>query len=327
MNSATTKCNQRGMTLIELMIAMAIGLILLLGAVTVYTQGRQSYAANESVSRVQENLRFALAMLEPDIRLAGYWGMNNDISGVDFTNVNILCNGNGNDITNWVFDPLGNGADPVIATNNVQAAQANQIAGVCPVFAAGILANTDILQIRRVTGQPLNLLPAGEVLVQSNVAGATAFSNGAIPPAYTDVNPNEMGTYGVVLNAWYISGASELFPNTPSLRRLTLRNGQLVDEEVIAGVEDFQIQLGLDTDPGGDGNVDQYVDPDSPLVATNQVLSVRIWLLIRGTEAERGFIDGATYTPLDRVLLPVQPADNFRRIEVSKTIFLRNTRV
>ena len=35
--------NQQGLTLIELMIAMVIGTFLLLGAVTVYTQGRQNY--------------------------------------------------------------------------------------------------------------------------------------------------------------------------------------------------------------------------------------------------------------------------------------------
>src|SRR5687768_8965576 len=64
-----------GMTLIELMVALAIGAFLMLGAVTVFMQGRTTFRVNESVSRMQENARFALDALEPDIRMAHYWGL------------------------------------------------------------------------------------------------------------------------------------------------------------------------------------------------------------------------------------------------------------
>jgi len=52
---------------------------------------------------------------------------------------------------------------------------------------------------------------------------------------------------------------------------------------------------------------------------------VRIWMLIRSTDTERGFTDGSTYTPLDDGLPDIQPGDGFRRMQVSKTIFLRNS--
>ncbi len=68
---------QQGMTLIELMISLLIGTFLLLGAVTVYTQGRQNYQTAEGVARLQENMRFAFDTIEPDIRLAGFWGKLN----------------------------------------------------------------------------------------------------------------------------------------------------------------------------------------------------------------------------------------------------------
>ncbi len=74
--------NQSGMTLIELMVSMLIGLFLVLGAVTVYNQGRQNYTVNEGVARLQENLRFALDVFEPDIRLAGFWGMHSEDAAV-----------------------------------------------------------------------------------------------------------------------------------------------------------------------------------------------------------------------------------------------------
>ena len=64
-----------GMTLIELMVAMTIGSFLTIGAVTVFTQGRTAFRVNESVSRLQESARLALASLEPDVRMASYFGL------------------------------------------------------------------------------------------------------------------------------------------------------------------------------------------------------------------------------------------------------------
>ncbi len=314
---------QQGMTLIELMVSLVIGLFLVLGAVTVYTQGRKNYNVNEGVARLQENLRFATDVLEPDIRLAGFFGMHSEAGAITSTGINVTCDGG--DVTNWVFNPAGGGATGLIAANNIQAADANSVALNCPAFAAGIVVDTDVLEVRRATAQTVPLV-AGEVLLQSGVGGSTAFVNGAIPPDFSDVDPTRMGTFGLVVNSWYVANGSNSYPNVPSLRRRTLRGGQMVDEEVIVGVENMQIQLGIDTDAVADNSVDQYVDPDSPLANVNPVLAVRIWLLIRSPEDERGFVDGATYTPLDNVLPAFQPNDGFRRMQLSKTIYLRNAR-
>ena len=62
------------MSLVELMIALVIGSILMIGAITVYTQSRSNYIVNESMARLQENARFAMDFLEPDLRLASFWG-------------------------------------------------------------------------------------------------------------------------------------------------------------------------------------------------------------------------------------------------------------
>lgn len=316
--------SQRGLTLIELMVSMLIGIFLVLGAVTVYTQGRQNYTANEGIARLQENLRFALDIIEPDVRLAGFWGMNSVPTGVNQNGMLVTCDGN--DVSNWVFDPQGGGAGPtgLVAINNIQAGQANQVANNCPAHPSNIIVNTDVLEIRRVSAQGVNLVP-GEILLQSGVEGAVAFNNGAVPPEFNDVDPNRMDTFSMVVNSWYVANSSNSFDDVPSLRRRTLRGGVMVDEEVIAGVENMQIQLGLDTDLTPDNNVDQYVDPDDPLAANNPILAVRVWMLIRATDGERGFVDGVTYTPLDQVLPDIQPGDGFRRMQVTKTIFLRNS--
>lgn len=68
----------RGFSLIEMMIAMVLGLILILGLVQVFAASRASYALSEGLSRVQENGRFAMDFLQRDIRMAGHFGCAND---------------------------------------------------------------------------------------------------------------------------------------------------------------------------------------------------------------------------------------------------------
>lgn len=68
----------RGLTLIELMIAMLIGTILILGIVQVFASSRAAYQLSEGVARVQENGRFAMDYLQRDIRMAGHFGCVND---------------------------------------------------------------------------------------------------------------------------------------------------------------------------------------------------------------------------------------------------------
>ena len=63
---------QRGLTLIELMISVAIGLVFILGAVNFLVSGHQSFRAQNSGSRIQENARFALDILKEHVRMAGY---------------------------------------------------------------------------------------------------------------------------------------------------------------------------------------------------------------------------------------------------------------
>ena len=62
---------QRGMTLIETMVAMTISTFLIAGSIGIYIQTRSSYKTADSVARMQETANFALDTLEEDIRLAG----------------------------------------------------------------------------------------------------------------------------------------------------------------------------------------------------------------------------------------------------------------
>lgn len=69
---------QRGLSLIELMVALVIGSVLVLGLIQVFGASRAAYQLSEGMSRVQENARFAMDFLQRDIRMAGHFGCVND---------------------------------------------------------------------------------------------------------------------------------------------------------------------------------------------------------------------------------------------------------
>src|SRR5207237_9621521 len=77
-NRAATRSRRartRGMGLIEVMVAMAIGLVLMLGATQVYVNSRGAYETSETVARLEETARYAMSVIEPDVRMANYWGL------------------------------------------------------------------------------------------------------------------------------------------------------------------------------------------------------------------------------------------------------------
>lgn len=68
----------RGLSLVELMIALLIGSILMLGLIEVFAASRTAYRMSEGIARVQENGRFALDYLQRDIRMVGHFGCASD---------------------------------------------------------------------------------------------------------------------------------------------------------------------------------------------------------------------------------------------------------
>lgn len=68
----------KGFTLVEIMVALAISSILMLGVIQVFSNSKRNSKVNEAVSRVQENARFAMEAIITDFRKAGYVGCNPD---------------------------------------------------------------------------------------------------------------------------------------------------------------------------------------------------------------------------------------------------------
>ena len=158
---------QRGMTLIELMVALAIGTFLMIGAVTVFMQGRTTFRVTESVARLLENGRFALDSLEPDIRMAQHWGL---------TNRPELISGRATEAPISTAGALSAcGANWVIDLDNALAGTNNRYAWSCAEANAD--AGADTLVVRRVadnalTAAAVNAAPTGTLFVRSMRGGA-----------------------------------------------------------------------------------------------------------------------------------------------------------
>lgn len=322
-----------GLTLVELMIAMLISVVLMLGSVTMFAQSRSNYRVNDTVARLQENARFAITTMEPDIRLAKFWGLNGEPAFITVPGaIAVTCAG-GIDATAWSIQNLG---------QEVAAADDNFAAGtpVNPVPCAPnsvARASSDVLILRHASGQVMPAT-AGTIQVLTDLMQGQVF-NVAVPVGLAP----EAQIHDVVINIYYVDDGSNLDPVLPSLRRKTLINGGILqDEEVIAGVENLQIQYGVDTD--ADGAVERYVDSNHAIVTPGaagflpgaEIIAVRLWMLMRSNQHENGYIDVGPYVRPDANLPAIVPAGRlpaagnypqpYRRLQVSKTIFLRNNR-
>jgi len=66
--------HQSGFSLVELMVALVLGLVLTGGVINIYISSKQTYRMQDNQSRLQENGRFALQFLTKDLRMASYMG-------------------------------------------------------------------------------------------------------------------------------------------------------------------------------------------------------------------------------------------------------------
>lgn len=306
---------QSGMTMIETMVAMTISAVLILGAITVYNNARANYRTAENLARLQESLRFAADTLDRDIRLAGYWGRTNQAERIVDPAPAVIVMCGANNVSAWALGERGVGIDADDDVYNLPCA------GINPRI------NSDVLVLRHVSTDQTTIPTPNQVQVVTDSVGGTVFSNGILPGGPIDPNFNQL--YDVVVNAYYVSNQSKYDATLPSLRRRALVGTAMQDQEIIAGVENLQVQFGIDRND--DGQADGYVDADH-IAANSPVVAVRLWMLVRGDadETAQGFADDNVYLTPDAdgfVITPdngvAYPASH-RRFAVTKTILLKN---
>lgn len=80
METMVTNRAVRGFTLVELLVAMALGLFIMVGVLSVFVSSSQSYAQQDALGQMQENARFALEMLTRDTRMSGFAACSSNTS-------------------------------------------------------------------------------------------------------------------------------------------------------------------------------------------------------------------------------------------------------
>lgn len=335
--STTFRPRQRGMSLVEIMVALTIGTFLLAGAISVFGKTRDLYRTNEAAARLQETARYAMSTIEADLRMANYWGL--------MSRADLIENGPALDLANL---PAVDPAYSLPAELNGYAATISQCGDMwavklpayieatnsytlgCAAHGAGAVAGGDTLTIRRSSTQEIAAAglgaSAGQIKLQTSRVQGTLFASSTLPAGYL---PPLSETRALVVNGYYVSQDSDERAGTPSLRRkqLDVEGGAptITDLQIVPGVEDLQVELGGDFND--DQNADYFVQPNVAIPAGDEIVAVRVWLLVRAEQQETGFVDGRTYDYASRTgAAALTPNDAFRRVLVTKTIALRNTR-
>lgn len=327
--SITHRISQRGLTLVEVMVAITISLILLAGVMQIFLSSRQTYRVQDGLARMQENGRFAMQFLSNDIRMAGYTGCASKASSINNIAQDATTASFSGGIMGYEYPSL-----PVslTATNTLASAD--------------VVANTDVLVIKgasptgvRLTGNmtvvnaniqvdpvtAAGMFAAGDILFISDcgnadIFAATSVSNGggAITVAHaaasnTSVNLSKTYQTDAELmrmesSAYYI-GTDATNNNIPTLYRRRLTSGStMVSEPLVEGVENMQILYGEDTDSPTDGSANRYLAAGTAGLNMTNVVSVRLSLLLRSaednitTQPQPYAYNGATITPTDRRL-------------------------
>jgi len=376
---------KNGFSLVELLVAMVIGLFLVGGVVSVLIDSKDHFLMEQETALIQENARFAIEEVAYDIRMAGYSGCS--VAG---------------EFTNTLNDTL-------LAANNKWMYSSNGIKGyergsgaASALFPAAIAADTlidtDVVVINR--GEPSdNIIVTSHVptLARINVNDASVLEPGSIllmasagckyraifqmtGPATPTTNienqspgtPTPGNCSSALTNAssnGYDCSASpgaiagRIFPagsalmrfrsnayfiknstttGLPALYRETLYtnaagNAATQAQELISGVEDFQLLYGVDTDPTADGVANRYFNADSitidtvdivtpNYVAWERVMSVQLTLLMRSSRPV--FPSGTTITiDVDKngtIAADETFTDGLLRQVISTTVDIRN---
>lgn len=348
-----------GFTLVEVMVAVTIGLIILAAVSQIFATSRMSYKLEENLARVQESGRFAMEFLSRDLRMAGYAGC---------VNVNQALNASANYTASNLLNNPSNKPEFVFAPQ--MQIQGYEWTGpgtwspALPGFLAGkVNEESDVILIRRgsetahrvtapiAPGSDITIADAGDietddiiligdcsgvdVVKVTNAAGSPIKTlqhgapGGEGQNSLTTLSKNYDGNAEVmrlVMRAYYVGTRAS--DNEPVLMSVDMKKGAWdTPRELIEGIESMQILYGEDTTPTN-GSADEYRLPAN-VTDWSRVVSMRIGLLARTPSESGQDVDGKTYDLLSDAGTVDDfnaPSDKRQRRIFSSTIQVRNMR-
>ncbi len=323
----------QGFSLVELLVAMVVGLIIVGGAFSMHAVSRDAQMANEAQMDMVADARFALEMIAYDLRHAGMWGGTNQDGVIRCRSSDAACVASAAGETlpvalagDCAVGAYYNLSRPVFATDD---SAGNVYSTTCIRTAEEkYQANTDILELRYADSN-LAGLATDAVHIRSNFVNGRVFV-GATEPQLDAYDTSALtNSYALRSYTYYVSAFTDsVGDGIPSLRRVALVRGPKIDNQtLVSGVADFQVQFGEDLDNKEDANgnltVDTYVNANA-VTDWTQVYSAKIWLLMRSNEKQMGVDTTKSYSIADKAAKDYGGKDNFRFFLVSSQIDLRN---
>ena len=344
---------QTGVTLIELLVGMVIGLAVVGVVAAVYVNSGRNFAQDQQIGRMQENARFAMRAIARDLEMIGFMGAmmldpkevmasvrdcttspdnENPVKcGSYFANSKLLMDSGDDCGPGTDSSPPGNWAYHV--RNYVEVVKESSGSGAETKFTCidedDFQGATDILVIRRVAGQPLDAARAdsdddGDVFLRTN--GDTGMlldydSTASVPSGLRD--------WRYLVQLYYIQdhfmdGGDQI----PTLYRKTL-NGATMDTEtggVAQGIEYVHVMFGVDA--YSDGVPDYYKsaksNPPPNAAELRNAVTAKIYVLARSIERGVLHTNDKTYQLGDVSKDFSGSPDRFYRRVFSTTVQIRN---
>lgn len=282
----------QGFTLVEFLLAMALGIFLIGGVSTVYISSKKTYNVRDQTSELDENARVALRALKQHVEHAGYAST----TGMIVPNF-ILPTG-----TAVTAESCADGSMNVANTAIISASADRTAAN-----------GGDTIGLTYLADRQLNSDCTGSVLI-SDPADPTDTSP-CLPPD----SVNRASSY--IFNSFEVGGnrSNSMGDTIPELRCGGSLNAVL--QPWAEGVENMQFQYGVDSNT--DGSADNYWNATT--VESNgawgNIISVRVGLLVRSVNPVFERATTESFQVLDEL---ITTSDRYRRSVYTTTIRLKN---
>ena len=327
-----------GLSLIELMVAVALGLLILTGLVTVFVNSSAARNEVERTSRQIENGRYAIEILSDDLRLAGFYGELNLFSAAPAIAVpTSLPDPCSTTVTEWA---------PALYLY-IQGYNASNGALTC--MPASYKTGTDVLVVRRVQ----SCTAAGAAACGAAVA-SKPYLQVSLCAVETPTTTHKLGLEGTetfnlklrgatptscgataplrqyFVNIYFISTDNGAGQNVPTLKRLDFTGTGWTETPLVEGIEQINIDYGIDCDGDGlpdayDPNPTAYAGGGSCTTAVNNwgnVMTARVYVLARNIEPSPGYTDTKTYQLGSASI--AAPGDGYRRHVYTALVRINN---
>lgn len=244
--------NQHGLSLVELMVSLAVGLLVTGIVIAMFSQSKRSFNQDNAVSVMQENGRFALQILQNEIMHAGFAG-NMHIADT-FTNTITAPSASDEDCTTatgW-FDVV---TTPIEYYESPPALNCFSDAN----------ANTHVLIVKRSAQQPATSLAANTLYLSTQGIGGSFYAGTSSTAGLT--------YWEYYVHVYYIDDGNDGIPGL-FRKRLAYSGGSATvidDGEVVPGIADFAVQFGIDD---VDDNIVRALGYTTDLATADAPLSV-----------------------------------------------------